>query len=115
MNPSQAGRSRGHETLIKYSIAAGHPAAIISHSLPVERKPVVEVLLCATLRGDARPAGHEVLLNSADGLDWKTLCRCDLLWLVEKAKLHQRRGVVTRVRRRQIVDKINAAMGWKLA
>ena len=31
------------------------------------------------------------------------------------AKLANKRGSVSRVRRRQIVDKINAAMGWKLA
>jgi hypothetical protein len=32
---------------------------------------------------------------------------------VEKSKLTGKRGSVSRVRRRQIVDKINAAMGWK--
>jgi hypothetical protein len=57
--------------------------------------------------------GTEVPLNGADGLDWETLCRCDVLWLVEKSKLAGKRGNVSRVRRRQIVDKINAAMGWK--
>ena len=60
------------------------------------------------------PQETEVRLNGADGLDWETLCPCDVLWLVEKAKLTGKRGSVSRVRRRQIVDKINAAMGWKL-
>ena len=47
------------------------------------------------------------------GLD-ETLCRCDALWLVEKSKLTKKRGTVAVIRRRQIVDKINASMGWKL-
>ena len=42
------------------------------------------------------------------------LCRCDALWLVEKASLTRKRGSVAPIRRRQIVDKINACMGWKL-
>ena len=67
---------------------------------------------CAHLHDAARET--EVRLNGADGLDWETLCRCDLLWLVEKSKLTGKRGSVTRIRRRQIVDKINAALGWKL-
>jgi mRNA-degrading endonuclease toxin of MazEF toxin-antitoxin module len=61
-----------------------HPAVIISHGQRVERKAVVEVLLCASLRGAASPAPHEVVLNSADGLDWKTLCRCDLIYSVPR-------------------------------
>ena len=56
----------------------------------------------------------EVRLNGSDGLDWETLCRCDALWLVEKSSLTRKRGSVTPIRRRQIVDKINASMGWKL-
>lgn len=44
----------------------------------------------------------------------ETLCRCDALWLVEKSRLSRKRGSVAPIRRRQIVDKINASMGWKL-
>ena len=95
--------------------AGPHPAVIVSHPDRVAHAEWVNVLICTTQRAGRPPRENEVRLNGADGLDWETLCRCDLLWLVEKAKLHQRRGVVTRVRRRQIVDKINAAMGWKLA
>jgi len=74
----------------------------------------VNVLLCTTQRSNRPPKETEVRLNSADGLDWETLCRCDALWLVEKSKLKGKRGTVTPIRRRQIVDKINAAMSWKL-
>ena len=95
--------------------AGPHPAVIVSHPDRVAHADWVNVLICTSQRAGLPPRENEVRLNGADGLDWETLCRCDLLWLVEKAKLHQRRGAVTRVRRRQIVDKINAAMGWKLA
>ena len=74
----------------------------------------MNVLICTTQRAARPPRETEVRLNGADGLDWETLCRCDLLWLVEKSKLTAKRGSVSRVRRPQIVEKINAAMGWKL-
>ncbi|WP_409217101.1 hypothetical protein [Prosthecobacter sp.] len=36
------------------------------------------------------------------------------LWLVEKSKLARQCGSVSHMRRRQIEDKLNAALGWKL-
>lgn len=95
--------------------AGPHPAVIVSHPDRITHADWVNVLICTSQRSGKAPRENEVRLNGADGLDWETLCRCDVLWLVEKAKLKQRRGSVTRVRRRQIVDKINASMGWKLA
>lgn len=41
---------------------------------------------------EREPRANEVLLDEADGLDLKTLCRCDLLFTVEKGKLGRRRG-----------------------
>ncbi len=92
--------------------AGEHPAVIFSHPLRVERKQVVEVLLCATLRGEARAAPHEVLLNSADGLDWKTLCRCDLVYSVPREHWRGRRGLVSLERRREIIRCIIWSHGW---
>jgi hypothetical protein len=43
-----------------------------------------------------------VILDAADGLDWATRCRCDALYYVPKAKLRQRRGIVSEARRRAI-------------
>lgn len=94
--------------------AGPHPAVIISHPDRVAKAQWVNVLLCTTQRASRPPKENEVRLNGADGLDWETLCRCDALWLVEKNKLQGKRGTVSRIRRRQIVDKINATMGWKL-
>ena len=94
--------------------AGPHPAVIVSHPDRVTHAAWVNILLCTTQRANRPPNETEVRLNGADGLDWETLCRRDVLWLVEKSKLANKRGSVSRVRRRQIVDKINAAMGWKL-
>lgn len=95
--------------------AGPHPAVIVSHPDRITHADWVNVLIYTSQRSGKAPRENEVRLSGADGLDWETLCRCDVLWLVEKAKLKQRRGSVTRLRRRQIVDKINASMGWKLA
>ena len=94
--------------------AGPHPAVIVSHPDRVAKAEWVNVLICTTQRANRPPKETEVRLNGADGLDWETLCRCDALWLVEKSTLAEKRGTVTPVRRRQIVDKINASMGWKL-
>ena len=85
-----------------------HPAVIVSNPVRVERKPEVVVLACRTLRpGTERdPEANEALLDEADGLDWKTLVRCDLLWTVSKARLKRHRGEVTLSRRRDIAIKI---------
>jgi hypothetical protein len=91
-----------------------HPAVVVSHPDRVTHAEWVNVLICTTQRANRSPKETEVRLNGADGFDWETLCRCDVLWLVEKSKLTGKRGSVSRIRRRQIVDKINAAMGWKL-
>ena len=99
---------------LDFERAGLHPAVIVSHPDRVTHAGWVNVLICTTQRANRAPKETEVRLNSADGFDWETLCRCDVLWLVEKSKLTGKRGSVSRIRRRQIVDKINAAMGWKL-
>jgi hypothetical protein len=52
------------------------------------------------------------MLDAADGLDWATVCRCDLIYSVPKAHLTQLRGTVSTARRRDIVRKIIASHGW---
>lgn len=92
--------------------AGEHPAVIISHPLRAERKESVEVLLCTTLRAGREPGAHEVLLNGFDGLDWATLCRCDLIYSIPRSDLTVFRGTVSHARRREIVRKIIASHGW---
>jgi hypothetical protein len=52
------------------------------------------------------PKTNEAVLDDADGLNWKTLCRCDLLFTVEKSSLTNKRGAVTHERRHEIARKI---------
>ena len=85
---------------------------IISNAIRVEMKPQIVVLSCRTMR---KPAGRdpvpcEALLDEADGLDWKTLCRCDLLYTIDKAVLKRRRGEVATARRREIAAKIQQGL-----
>jgi mRNA-degrading endonuclease toxin of MazEF toxin-antitoxin module len=92
--------------------AGQHPAVIVSHPLRAERKEIVEVLLCTTLRAAHSPGPHEVVLNSADGLEWSTLCRCDLVYSIPRSDLTALRGTVSMARRRDIIRKLIASHGW---
>jgi mRNA-degrading endonuclease toxin of MazEF toxin-antitoxin module len=91
--------------------AGPHPAVILGTEQRVAQKAKLNVLLCSTQRA-SRPAKlDEVLLNGADGLDWETLCKCDLIFAVPKEQLISRRGSVTRERRRQIAERIIRSLG----
>jgi mRNA-degrading endonuclease toxin of MazEF toxin-antitoxin module len=89
-----------------------HPAVIISHPNRVERKPVVCILACSSHRAARGATKDEVILDAADGLDWPTLCFCDVIYAVPKAELKQRRGHVTAERRTEIIRTINQANNW---
>ncbi|MEY2466744.1 MAG: PemK-like, MazF-like toxin of type toxin-antitoxin system [Verrucomicrobiota bacterium] len=89
-----------------------HPAVIISHSARVANKPIVNVLLCSSQRAKRQPEVNEVILDEADGLDWPTLCKCDLLYDVDKKELSEPRGTVTPLRRRKVIEKMIACFGW---
>ncbi len=89
-----------------------HPAVIVSGPARVANKPVVEILLCSSQRANRPARPTEVLLDSADGLNWETLCKCDLILAVDKTDLHTQRGRVTSERRMQIVRSLIAAHGW---
>ena len=89
-----------------------HSVVIVSAHDRVARKPVVEVLLCSSHCASRLPSPGEVLLDSADGLDWQTLCKCDLIQAVEKNLLHTRGGAVSPKRQRQIIRVIVASHGW---
>lgn len=91
---------------------ADHPAVIISHPDRAARKETVEVLACSTSRALRAPKANEVLLDPADGLDWETLCYCDLIYSVARSELRNHRGGVTRERRRAIVQTILQSHGW---
>jgi mRNA-degrading endonuclease toxin of MazEF toxin-antitoxin module len=97
-----------------FADAGPHPAIIVSHPDRVERAPLINVLICSTQRATRPAREHEVLLNGADGLDWQTLVRCDLMYLMEREEIYGRRGFVTSARRRAIIQRINASFGFTL-
>ena len=89
-----------------------HPAVIVSAQDRAAKKPLVEIILCSTQRASRAPNAGEVVLDLADGLNWETLCKCDLIYSVARDFLHTRRGLVSAERRREIVRTIVGCHGW---
>jgi mRNA-degrading endonuclease toxin of MazEF toxin-antitoxin module len=58
-----------------------------------------------------QPEVHEVILDEADGLDWETLCKCDVVYAAPKTELVKRRGSVTAERRRAIAERVIRGLG----
>ena len=55
---------------------------------------------------------HEIILDEADGLDWETLCKCDVVYAAPKTALTKRRGSVGTERRRAIAERVISALGF---
>jgi len=89
-----------------------HPAVIVSHPDRAAGKDMVEILMCSTQRATRAPRNHEFILDQAEGLDWPTLCKCDLIWAVPREELKQHRGVVSFTRRGPLVRTMIGAHGW---
>ena len=85
-----------------------HPCVLVSCQARVDAKLQVVVLKCSSMKpGQERePKENEAVLDQADGLELRTLCRCDLLFTVDKSSLSRKRGQVTFERRREIGRKI---------
>ena len=79
----------------------------------VERCEQINVLICSFAQLNRAPADHEIVLDEADGLDWKTACRCDVIYLLPKAELREMRGHASRERQRQIARKLNECLRFK--
>ncbi|MGA3180540.1 MAG: hypothetical protein ABSF38_09380 [Verrucomicrobiota bacterium] len=69
------------------------------------------MLLCSSQRTARQPAELETILDAEDGLDWATLCKCDLVFAVPKEQLKEKRGSVSRARRRAIAEKVIRSLG----
>jgi hypothetical protein len=83
-----------------------HPAVLVSHPDRCARAAVVNVLYCTSQRQSRLARENEIVLNSADGLDWETFCVCDHMYSVETTRLKSKRGKVSRERRRAIRRKL---------
>ena len=82
-----------------------HPVIILSIDERTAARKNVNGLLCVTLRG--RPLGlNEVLLDAADGLEWETAARCDLIHLLGRDLFQEQRGRVIPERQVQIARKL---------
>jgi len=56
-----------------------------------------------------------VILDTADGLDWKTAVRCDVIYLLPKAEFKEQRGKVTGARRVGIARKIAETLRLRMS
>ena len=87
------------------------PAVILGTDARVNSKPLVNILLCTSQRATRKAEAHEIILNGEDGLEWETLCKCDLIYVAEKSQLKNKRGSVTVERRREIVRRVIQQLG----
>ena len=85
-----------------------HPAVIISNDERClnDNLEYVNALICTSVKLNREAKKNEVILNGADGLDWKTAVRCDVIYLLPKAEFGERRGKVTTQRRTAVARKI---------
>ena len=94
--------------MFPFSKERRHPAVILSNEETCENGDIEEVnaLICTSVRANRPPTSTEEVLDEADGLDWKTLVRCDKIYLLPKARFGNRKGSVTDERRHLIARKI---------
>jgi mRNA-degrading endonuclease toxin of MazEF toxin-antitoxin module len=91
--------------------AGAHPAVILGTETRLANKPKVNVLFCSSQRAARKAEALEIVLDAADGLEWETLCKCDLIFAVAKEQLTRKRGTVTRERQRQIAERVIRGLG----
>lgn len=85
-----------------------HPAVIVSNEERCVNHGLeyVNALICTSAKLNREPKKNEVILNAADGLDWKTAVRCDVIYLLPKEEFGEHRGKVSPQRRTAIARKI---------
>jgi mRNA-degrading endonuclease toxin of MazEF toxin-antitoxin module len=85
-----------------------HPAVIISNDETCQNPDLEDVnaLLCTSAKVNPGPKITEEVLDETDGLDWKTMVRCDRIYLLPKAQFDDRKGSVTDGRRHLIARKM---------
>jgi hypothetical protein len=90
-----------------------HPAVIIAPEARCTNDQIqtVNILGCSSQRARRRPEAHEVLLDREDGLDWETLCRCDVMFLAKKSELTRFRGALSYERKRQVGQRVIRLFG----
>lgn len=94
--------------MFPFSKERRHPAVIISNDETCQNPDIEEVnaLICTSARVNRGAKLVEETLDEADGLDWKTMVRCDRIYLLPKANFDDRKGQVTDERQYRISRKI---------
>ena len=94
-----------------------HPTVIISNDERCLNDDLeyVNALICTSAKVNRKGKKNEVILNGADGLDWKTAVRCDVIYLLSKAEFKEQRGKVTPPRRVAIARKIAETLRLQLS
>jgi len=94
--------------MFPFSQERRHPAVIISNDETCQNSDLEEVnaLLCTSVRVNRGPKSTEEVLDEADGLDWKTMVRCDKIHLLPKARFDDQKGRVTEDRQTLIARKL---------
>ena len=90
-----------------------HPCVIISPQARCDNPDMetVNVVGGSTQRAARSSKAHEIILDAADGMDWETLIRVDVIYLAKKSELKRHRGSVTAERRRALGAKIIRLFG----
>jgi mRNA-degrading endonuclease toxin of MazEF toxin-antitoxin module len=94
--------------MFPFSKEKRHPAVILSNDETCQNPDIeaVNVLLCTSAKVNRGPKITEEVLDEADGLDWKTMVRCDRIYLLPKKQFDDWKGQVTEERRHLIARKI---------
>lgn len=98
--------------LFPFRLEQPHPVVVLSNDERCLNPDYREVngLLCTTVRLNRGPKDNEFILDEADGLDWKTAVRCDVIHLLPKAAFGERRGRVVARRRLGITQRMILAL-----
>jgi mRNA-degrading endonuclease toxin of MazEF toxin-antitoxin module len=94
--------------MFPFSAERRHPAVIISNDEICSNDDLEEVnaLLCISAKVNRPAKPTEEVLDEADGLDWKTMVRCDRIYLLPKMQFDNRKGNVSAERRHLIARKL---------
>jgi mRNA-degrading endonuclease toxin of MazEF toxin-antitoxin module len=103
--------------IFPFSKEQRHPAVIISNDETCQNPDIEEVnaLICTSARVNRGPKPVEIVLDESDGLDWKTLVRCDKIHLLPKARFAENKGAVTASRRHLVARKIVEVLRFPLS
>jgi mRNA-degrading endonuclease toxin of MazEF toxin-antitoxin module len=94
--------------MFPFSKERRHPAVIISNDEICQNGDIdgVNALLCTSAEVNRAPKVTEEVLDQADGLNWKTMVRCDRIYLLPKNQFDDTKGCVSEERRHLIGRKI---------